>query len=121
MLSVIAMVQNSYLTGIMAEWRARWFLRLRGFRILCSRYVTGRHTGRAEIDIIARRGNLIIFVEVKCRKTMPGALSAISFTQAARLRRAAETYLMQTGHRGDARFDMIVVVGRRIRWIRGAV
>lgn len=111
----------TYRAGLVAEWRARWFLRFRGFRIVASRYVTGRHTGRAEIDIIARRGNLLIFVEVKCRPNFAAAWGAIGVRQSARLRAAANTYLARTGHRGDARFDVIVVVGRKLHWIQGAI
>ena len=110
---------NSYKTGLFAEWRARMYLRLHGFRIVKSRYITGRHTGRAEIDIIARRKNLMIFVEVKARKTFDAACHAITAHQNIRLRRAAETYILRTGWRGDARFDAIIVCGPKIFWLRG--
>ena len=43
---------NSYQSGLFAEWLARMYLRLHGFRIVKSRYITGRNTGRAEIDIM---------------------------------------------------------------------
>ena len=112
---------NTYSAGLIAEWRARWFLRFHGFRIVASRYVTGRHTGRAEIDIIARRGNLLIFVEVKNRPCIDAAWGSIAGRQSARLRAAANTYLARSGHSGDARFDVIVVVGRKIHWIQGAI
>ena len=58
---------DSYKTGLVSEFIARMYLRLHGFHIVKSRYMTGRNTGRAEIDIIARRGDLMIFVEVKRR------------------------------------------------------
>ena len=112
---------TSYRAGLIAEWRARWYLRMRGFRILSSRYITGRNTGRAEIDIIARRGNLIIFVEVKRRATIPIGFSAITPPQAVRLRRSAETYLARMGWTGDARFDAIIVCDDGIHWVRGAI
>lgn len=112
---------NSYRRGLFAEWRARMYLRMHGFRILQSRYVTGRNTGRAELDIIARRGNLMIFAEVKCHSTITSAWDAITAGQARRLRAAAETYIARTRFRGDARFDVIIVSGWRIHWIRGAI
>lgn len=112
---------TSYRTGLIAEWRARWFLRLHGFRILSSRYITGRHTGRAEIDIIARRKNLIIFVEVKRRPNATIGFDAITPAQGVRLRRSAETFLTRIGWRGDARFDAILVCDDGIHWIRGAI
>ena len=110
---------NSYKTGLFAEWRARMYLRLRGFTIVKSRYITGRHTGRAEIDIIARRKNLMIFVEVKARPTFDEGCRAITAKQNLRLRRAAETFITRTRWTGDARFDAIIICGRRIFWLRG--
>lgn len=112
---------DTYKTGLFAEWYARMYLRLHGYKILRSRYITGRHTGRAEIDIIARRKNLIVFVEVKCRPNIAAGWDAINSHQVARLRRAAETYLVSSKWRGDARFDVMIVCGARIYWARGAI
>lgn len=112
---------DSYKTGLVSEFIARMYLRLHGFHIVKSRYMTGRNTGRAEIDIIARRGDLMIFVEVKRRTDVITGLVAITRPQAARLRRAAETYIARTHWTGDARFDAIVVMPHKIRWIRGVI
>jgi len=112
---------NNYKSGLFAEFIARMYLRLCGFHILESRYVTGRYTGRAEIDIIARRGNLIVFAEVKSRKDAATGLDAVTFSQSARLRRAAETYIARRRWTGDARFDIIVVSGFRIKYFKNAV
>ena len=111
---------NSYKTGLFSEWVARVFLILHGFRIISNRYITGRNTNRAEIDIIAKRGNLIIFVEVKHRKTIHAAWGAISNAQINRLRLAAETFLMKKQWSGDARFDVIAIYGWHISWIKNA-
>jgi putative endonuclease len=111
---------DSYKTGIFSEIFACAFLMLHGFRILHRRYTTGRNTGRAEIDIIAKRGKLIIFVEVKKRKTVMAAWGAITPAQQRRLRLAAETFLLQRRWRGDARFDVIIVHGRHIDWTKNA-
>ena len=113
--------KTTYSVGLFAEFLARTYLRLYGFRIISSRYITGRHTNRAELDIIARRRNLLIFVEVKSRPTLTGGLTAVTTSQSARLRRAAETYMLRHGWAGDARFDIIVVSGWRIKWVRGAI
>ena len=112
---------NSYKTGLVSEFIARMYLRLHGFHIVKSRYMTGRNTGRAEIDIIACRGDLMVFVEVKYRPDITTGICAITRPQAARLRRAAETYIVQTHWTGDARFDAIVVMPHKIRWIRGVI
>lgn len=112
---------NTYKTGLFSEFLARMYLRCHGFRIVKSRHITGRNTGRAEIDIIARRQNLMIFVEVKCRPTISTGWDAITPSQSIRLRRAAENYIAKTAWRGDARFDVIIVCGWRIHWARGAI
>ena len=111
---------DSYKTGIFSEIIACIFLILHGFRILHRRYTTGRNTNRAEIDIIAKRGKLIIFVEVKHRKNIMAAWGAISKNQEHRLRLAAETFLLKKRWMGDARFDVIIVHGWRINWVKNA-
>ena len=112
---------SSYSAGLFAEWVAGWFLRLHGFRILKRRYVTGRGTGRAEIDIIAQRDDLIVFAEVKNRPTAMMGLDAVTFEQRKRLRRAAETYLRRIRWTGTARFDVIVARALRVTWVKGAI
>lgn len=111
---------NTYYTGLLSEWYARMFLRLHGYRIIKSRYVTGRNTNRAEIDIIAKRRNTIVFVEVKRRPDLQTAWDAITPAQIRRLRNAANTYLLKNRWMGDARFDVIAVCGRKIYWARNA-
>ena len=63
-------------------------LRLTGWRILARRYATPA----GEIDIVARRGTLIAFIEVKHRKERQGALEAISARQRRRIENAATIY-----------------------------
>ena len=109
---------DSYQKGIFSEIVACAYLMLHGFKIVKRRYTTGRHTGRAEIDIIARRGNLIVFIEVKKRKTISAGFDAITWTQIKRLRAAAETYLLQKRWMGDARFDVIIIHGWKITWVK---
>ena len=113
--------KTSYTTGLYSEFLARMYLRLHGYRILKSRYITGKNTNRAEIDIIAKRKNTIVFVEVKARQNIPAAWDAITPTQAARLRRAAETFLINKRWNGNARFDVIVVCGHKIFWAKNAI
>ncbi len=113
--------KSSYTSGIFAEWLARWFLRLHGFRILKSRYITGRNTNRAEIDIIAKRNDLIIFVEVKKRKSIECAFDAITIKQSGRLRLAAENYLSKGHYNCNARFDVITICGRKINWFKNVI
>jgi putative endonuclease len=112
---------NSYTSGLFAEFLARWYLRFHGFSIVKSRYITGRGTNRAEIDIIAKRRNLLVFIEVKRRKSIQIAFDAITQAQALRLRRARDTFLMQNHWNGDARFDVITVVGWHVYHFQNAI
>jgi len=114
-------MKNTYKAGLFAEWIARQYLRLCGFSILESRYVIGQNTGRAEIDIIARRGDLVLFVEVKNRKSREVGLDAVTYTQGQRLRATAEHYLRRIRHTGPARFDIIVVGGWRIHHLKNSI
>ncbi len=68
--------------GRKGEWLAAWFLRLKGWRILGQRV----KTPRGEIDLIARRGGTVAFVEVKWRNSAAGLDHAID---GYRLRRVA--------------------------------
>lgn len=113
--------KNTYQAGLFAEFLARMYLRFHGFGIVKSRYITGKHTKRAEIDIIARRGDLIAFIEVKNRPDVRTAFDAIGHAQSLRLRRAAETWIARNHWHGDARFDVVVVTGWHIRWFKNAL
>jgi len=97
--------------GLRAERLAAWYLRLRGYTILAIRYKT--HVG--EIDLVARRGGMLVFAEVKHRSSMAAAKEAVHAENRARVRRAAELYLQKypryTGL--DMRFDAIVFAPRR--------
>ena len=113
--------KTSYQIGLYSEFLARMYLRFHGYRILKSRYVTGKNTNRAEIDIIAKHKDTIVFIEVKARKTIDAAWDAITPNQIGRLRRAAETYLIRKSWKGNARFDVIVVCGHKIYWAKNAI
>ena len=60
--------------GRLAEWAAALCLRLRGYRILALRH----RTPLGEIDLIARKGDLVVFVEVKARRIEGRAVDAVS-------------------------------------------
>lgn len=107
---------SGYLTGVRAENLAAVLLRLKGYRILARRY----KTPVGEIDLIARRGRVTVFVEVKARAAGEDALHALQPRQIARIVRAAGYYAAGGGG-GDMRFDVIAVSGRwRVRHIRDA-
>ncbi|MEW5729807.1 MAG: YraN family protein [Pseudomonadota bacterium] len=102
--------------GARAEAFAAWWLRLKGFRVLERGLVTGRGTGAGEVDLVARRGRLLIFVEVKARPRLADALDAIGTRQRARIVRAAEAYLARHPDLAgcDIRFDAVLMVPGRL-------
>ncbi|MGA8714470.1 MAG: YraN family protein, partial [Roseiarcus sp.] len=81
--------RGAHLFGLKAETVAAWLLRLKGYSIVARRYsVSG-----GEIDLIARRGGSIAFVEVKARAELDAAAEAISATKRRRIARAARVWL----------------------------
>ena len=105
--------------GRIAETAAALLLVLKGYRILARRW---RAPG-AEIDIIARRGGTLVFVEVKARGSMDLAAIALTAAQRRRITRAAEVFLARNPRQagGDMRYDMILVSnGGWPRHIQGA-
>ena len=114
-------IMNSYNIGVFSELIACAYLILHGFRIVKRRYITGRLTNRAEIDIIAKKKDLLIFVEVKRRSNTTEAFNAITSAQIKRLRTAAETYILQKNWCGNARFDAIIITPKKLQWIKGAI
>ena len=104
--------------GRVGETAAAWWLRLKGWRILARRV----RTPAGEVDLIARRGNLVAFVEVKRRRTGAELDFAIDEYRLARVAAAAE-YLgaryMQPGD--DMRVDVILIApGRALRHVENA-
>ncbi len=96
--------------GRRAEWLAIWRLRFAGYRILAQNL----RTPVGEIDLIARRGKTLAFVEVKARPTLAAAAEALGLRQQARIRRAAEFFLAGRPAlaRLNLRFDVILVTPR---------
>lgn len=99
--------------GRQAERIAGWWLRLKGWRILARRV----RTPAGEIDIVARRGAMIAFIEVKARATEAELDHAIDERRLSRVAAAAE-YLAATymGPGDDMRIDvMLLAPGRAPR------
>ena len=67
-------------------WAAAWLM-AKGYRILGFRL----KTPQAEIDLLAKKGEVLAVVEVKSRTTIETALEAVTFDQRERLRRAGTT------------------------------
>ena len=86
------------------EDAVRW-LEARGFAILDKNVVT--HAG--EIDLVAREGETLCFIEVKARGTAAfgPAIAAVGPAKQRRICRAAALYLALRGLSGDCRFDVL--------------
>ena len=104
--------------GRRGERIAGWWLRLKGWRILDRRV----RTPAGEVDIVARRGNLVAFVEVKARKTDAELDFAIDERRLARVAAAAEMLMPRYAGAGDdIRVDVILIApGTRPRHIENA-
>jgi len=113
--------RRAYRFGLRAETAAAWALRLKGYRIVGRRY----RSPVGEIDLIARRGGVLAFVEVKARRAATGPpgsaldpAEVLGVRQRRRLVRAARAWLArpqaQKVPQSDAtvRFDLIVVMPR---------
>ena len=104
--------QIAFRTGISAERRAAAFLIAKGFRILARRW----RSPVGEIDIIARRRSLLVFVEVKARERLDDAAWSVSERQRRRIIAAAEAWLAQHADDRirDIRLDVMLVAPGRI-------
>jgi putative endonuclease len=96
--------------GRAAETLACWYLRLRGWRILARR---ARVPG-GEVDIVARRGRTLAFVEVKARTSDAAAAFALDQWRLRRVAVAAERLAPRYLRDGDdLRVDAIYIVPGR--------
>jgi len=97
--------------GRRAEMLAAWWLRLHGWRILAKR---ARVPG-GEVDLIARRGRTIAFIEVKQRGTADAAAWSLDQYRLRRVAVAAERLAPRFARTGDTiRIDAIFVVPGRL-------
>jgi len=97
--------------GHRGEWLAGWMLRLKFYRIVAIRH----RTPLGEIDLIARRGDLVLIVEVKVRPNLVAAMEAVSATAQRRIEGAADLWLARQPDHGrlSLRFDLVAILPRR--------
>jgi putative endonuclease len=102
----------AFRTGLSAEARATAWLMAKGYRILAKRF----RSPYGEIDIVARRRNLLAFVEVKARATLDDAAYAVTPRQQRRIIDAAQAWLMTHPEHADfdLRFDAMLIAPRRM-------
>ena len=109
----------AFRVGLSAESRAAAFLIAKGYRIVARRF----RTPVGEIDIVARRRDLLVFVEVKARAKLDDAAEAVTERGKRRIVAAAEAWL--AAHPDDVnrniRFDAVLVApGKMPRHIPAA-
>ncbi|MCM1348990.1 MAG: YraN family protein [Firmicutes bacterium] len=101
------MAQHNEL-GQWGEQLAREYLVTHGYKVM----EHNAHVGHKEIDIVATRGNRMVFVEVKTRRENLGeALDAVDAKKIRRLVRAANSFLQRFNAPWEYQFDIIAVIG----------
>ncbi len=93
--------------GRLAELAAGLFLQLKGYRILARRL----RTPRGELDLVARRGSVLAFVEVKARQSHQRAFDAMTPQTQRRVAAAADMFVAaRPAHANlDQRYDAILI------------
>lgn len=110
---------NAYRVGFFYELRAAGFVRGRGMRLLARRF----RAADGEIDLIARDGQTIVFIEVKARPQgrLGEGVQAVSADKRRRLRNAARAYLRHMGQENaPCRYDVLEFTRAGIQYIENA-
>ncbi len=104
--------------GRRAENLAAMWLQLRGFAILAKRH----RTPLGEIDLVARRGGLLLFIEVKARRDADAAFEAVTYAARRRIAMAAGLFLSRRPDLAGCavRYDIIAVSGWRLKHLKDA-
>ena len=102
----------AFRTGLSAESRAAAYLMAKGYRILAKRF----RTPYGEIDLVARKRNLLAFIEVKARASLDEAAYAVTPRQQARIIAAAQAWLMAHPEHAEfeIRFDVVLIAPRHL-------
>lgn len=112
--------QNKRRVGEDRERMAAAYLESRGLTVLERNF----RCRQGEIDIVARQGEYLVFVEVKYRrnKELGNALEAVGAAKQSRICRTADYYRLTHGY-GDStcvRYDVVGIQGEKIIWISNA-
>lgn len=106
--------------GMVYERRAEEFLEKQGYQILHRNF----HSRYGEIDLVARQGKMLVFLEVKYRKDETGGhpLEAVDWRKQRRICKTALYYCLRCGY-GETtpcRFDVIGILGEEIIHVEDA-
>ena len=99
--------QSAEKRGHMAEYIAALYLFAKGYRILSLRY----KTALGEIDIVAKRSDSIVFIEVKRRAGYSQAIDAVNYHSQQRIRSASDLWMARhpNAQRYSTRYDIIAI------------
>jgi putative endonuclease len=97
--------------GRKGETLAAVFLMLKGYRIIARRY----KTKLGEVDIIARRRDVVAMVEVKARASVVEAMDAVDHSTMRRIEAAGDIWLSKQRDfaRLNIRYDLIAILPRK--------
>ena len=105
--------------GLAGEEQAIQYLLSRGWHIVAHRF----RVGHKEIDLIARQGNLVAFIEVKSRRgsAFGSPLEAVTGAKRRELVKAARAWVDRNGRPSDVyRFDCIALVNNQLEHLADA-
>ena len=105
--------------GARAESLAADALRVQGYQVLEQRF----RYGHSDVDLVARRGAVVVFVEVKSRadERFGAASESVTARKQANLVRAASVWLTRHGRAWNSiRFDVITVTNGKLEWLQDA-
>ncbi len=110
--------RQSERSGRRSEWIAALALQLKGYRVLQRRFRA--HGG--EIDLIAQRGRVVAFIEVKRRKVIDDAVGAVTARARRRIERAADMFVARHPYLAECewRYDIVAIAPWRLKHLRGA-
>lgn len=108
----------AYFKGFWAEILSEIFLRLKGYQCLCRRY----KTPVGEVDLILKKGQTLIGVEVKARSLSSHAFDSLGTPQQKRVTRALQLFQLRNSqyHNCQLRYDFILLVGFKMCHIKDA-
>ena len=113
------MFESNKKTGNLGEIKATAYLKRQKYKILENNF----QNKLGEIDIIAEKGGVIVFVEVKTRLTYKYGepIEAVDYRKQNKIKKVAEIYLMiKNKSLSDVRFDVIEVLDNNINHIENA-
>jgi putative endonuclease len=104
---------------VSGERQAMLYLAAHGWSVVAHRF----RAGRVELDLVARRGYVVLFVEVKVRQGpgFGGPLEAVTGAKRREMVRAARVWIDRHGRPDDVyRFDCIGITGGRLEHVADA-